>query len=428
MKVRLRVIFFLVFMVAFAYLLAKTITPYWTMVLLTLIFLYVGSIFFFIYYDFKDELNKTIKPWPTVSILIPNFNGEATVKKCVESCKAMRYPKKTEVIVVDDASTDNSYEILKKISGIKLLRQKKNSGKAAALNRAIAESKGEIVACIDSDTYPSEDCLEKMVPLFAEKKVGAVTGLIRVHNPSNFLQRVQEIEYLIGFAFYQSMLSIINAAFVTPGPMCLYRRQMLVESGGYDEENITEDMEIALRIQASKYKIRACHNASIYTEVPRGIRQWLKQRTRWYRGRVYNTWKYRHMLFNQEYGALGTFSFPITFFLDFASVFVFFVISAMLVDTLRYAILMALAWAKVSAFPVLQAPVVIINSSAFFFYFVLICVFAFSTYFSFVIAKQKISFKNIPPMLFIIFVYSVGVAFVWLYAFLNELNRSEYKW
>jgi len=165
-----------------------------------------------------------------------------------EHVKNLNYPSKKEIIVVDDGSNDNSQNILKKIKGIKTILKKKNEGKAAALNDGITAAKGGYVVTIDSDTYPESDCLEKMVS-HMEEGISAVTGFVRAHNTKGIVEKIQEVEYLIAFGFFQKVLSDINAILVTPGPMSLYRKSVLKKIGGFDEKNITEDMEIAFRIR-----------------------------------------------------------------------------------------------------------------------------------------------------------------------------------
>ena len=143
------------------------------------------------------------KKWPLVSVIIPSYNTRHTIFECIRACKAMDYPGQFEIVVVDDGSTDGSEEALSKTEGIRLLRNEKNRGKAAALNFAISQARGEIVACIDSDTYPKKDVLEKAVKHFYEdEKVASVVVFVCVNNPRSLLQRIQEIEYWISFGFF----------------------------------------------------------------------------------------------------------------------------------------------------------------------------------------------------------------------------------
>jgi len=311
MNIKPRTILVFLLLVSAVYFLVKTVSVYWIIILFNVILIYINAVFLFAYLEFKKKKKPIPKNWPTVSIVIPNYNGANTIEKSVEAVKSLEYPLKKEIIVVDDGSTDSSKEILKKIRGIKVISKKKNEGKAAGLNDALKIVKGEVFVAIDSDTFPAKDALMKMVPRF-EKGVGAITGLVRASNPDNFVAKIQEIEYLVAFGFFQTVLSEINGVFVTPGPMSVYDTKIMRQIGGYDETNITEDMEIALRLQKHRYRIIAVPEAHIYTEVPTKLSQLFRQRIRWYRGKFVNTCKYKEILFNPKYGEFGMFSFPFT--------------------------------------------------------------------------------------------------------------------
>ena len=106
--------------------------------------------------------------------------------------------------MVDDASTDDTFAIAKRFPQVEVIKHEKNLGKAASINLALKKTKGELVACIDSDTYPARDALKRMVALFNEPKVGAATALICVEKPKSFVQKVQEIEYHAAFGFWHT--------------------------------------------------------------------------------------------------------------------------------------------------------------------------------------------------------------------------------
>ncbi|PIN83613.1 hypothetical protein COV61_02605, partial [Candidatus Micrarchaeota archaeon CG11_big_fil_rev_8_21_14_0_20_47_5] len=213
------------------------------------IFVFLSYLVLWVDGAWEDREPAEPKKWPHVSLIIPSYNSGHTIFKCVEACKKLKYPGKLDIAVVDDGSRDGSYEKLSEMEGIEVIRKKKNEGKASAMNTGILASRGEIVGCVDSDTYPKEDALLHAVKYFEEKKVGAVVLFINTTPPKNFVQAVQEIEYWISFGFFFKTIAAIDGLYVTPGPMALYRKKMFEELGGFDEKNLTEDMEIALRMQ-----------------------------------------------------------------------------------------------------------------------------------------------------------------------------------
>jgi cellulose synthase/poly-beta-1,6-N-acetylglucosamine synthase-like glycosyltransferase len=249
-----------------------------------------------------------MKKFPSVSIIIPAHNEEEDVGETIKSVKKMKYPRSKEIIVVDDGSTDKTYETAKKFRGVRVLR-KKQGGKASALNFGLNRAKGEIVVCIDSDSYPEKNALLKTVPFF-EKGVAAVTTSVLVKNTKGMLERLQGIEYAM-VAWSRKLFEFMNAVYATPGPMSLYRKDILKKVGGFDEKNLTEDIEIAWRLIKNNYDIKMSLDTKVYTNVPKTIKKWWHQRVRWNIGGMQTTLKYLRLFAKKEFGSVGTFLLPL---------------------------------------------------------------------------------------------------------------------
>lgn len=244
--------------------------------------------------------------FPSLTILIPAHNEEKAIARSISAVKSMRYPRPFEIIVLNDGSTDGTGEIAKGIKGVKVLTFDRKMGKAKSLNKGVGVAKGELVATIDADTYPSRDALLKMVGHFGDRKVGAAVTLVTVKKPGNFLQKIQYMEYYVAFGFWHKALSIVDGLHVTPGPMSIYRKSALLEAGGFDEDNLTEDMEIAFALKKAGYRIECSVNTKVETDVPDTLKGYFRQRLRWYRGAIYNLLvKHRDMVFNRSYGTFG---------------------------------------------------------------------------------------------------------------------------
>lgn len=395
--------------------------------LLILGFVFINSVFLFAFFEVPDKKKPRMEKWPFVSIVIPNYNGEKTVPACIDAVKKMEYSGRKEIIVVDDGSKDSSAKILRAVKGIRLVAKPRNAGKGEALNTGIAAARGDAIVTIDSDTYPSKDSLVKMVPMLAGN-VGAVTGFVRAANAKGLVEKIQEIEYLVAFGFFQTVLSDINAILVTPGPMSVYSAKAMKEIGGFDEKNITEDMEIAFRLREHGYRIVANTDTQIYTEVPATIVHLFRQRVRWYRGKFFNTVKYSKMLFNPKYGEFGMFTFPFSVIVEWCVVlFVFIFIAANIENVARFAGILVQSYSlgiDLSAI----APKLLLFDSSLIFYLIGACFYVFFLYLSHALAKNDIGLRKLPEMLVFIVVYGFFILAVFFYGFLKEINTSDYAW
>ncbi len=290
------------------------------------IFVFIGVFWILVLLENKGSGDKKIRgKLPKVSVVIPAYNEEKTIEKCIRSILSLDYPKKLlEIIVVNDCSKDSTEEIARGLQkyGVKILTNKNNKGKSYSLNRGIKAATGSLVACIDADSIVDKNALKNMVGYFSDKDVGCVTPAVKIWNPKSLLERVQHVEYLLN-VFLRKMLAFVDAVHVTPGVFSVYRRQLLLDTGGFDEHTLTEDMEIALKIHKAGYKIENSVNAVSYTLCPTGWKELFNQRLRWYRGAFENMYKCRGMMFNKKYGNLGIFLLPFNLISTLLIIFIF---------------------------------------------------------------------------------------------------------
>ena len=246
----------------------------------------------------------------SVSVLVPAFNEQKSIKGTVESVLKSDYKYLKEIIIINDGSTDRTLKIArqleKKHSKVKVFN-KKNSGKADSLNQALKIAKGELIAVVDADSYPDRNALSSMVGYFNDKKTGAVTTRILVRNRNNFIRKMQAVEYKI-IAFTRKLLGFLDAIYVTPGPMALYNKSVLLQIGGFDRKNMTEDIEITWRLIHEGYKIKMSFLSKASTVAPNTLRKWFRQRIRWNIGGFQTILKYKHCFFRK--GMLGFFILP----------------------------------------------------------------------------------------------------------------------
>jgi cellulose synthase/poly-beta-1,6-N-acetylglucosamine synthase-like glycosyltransferase len=258
----------------------------------------------------SPELDRN-KKLPKVSIIISAYNEENKIADSIKSLKSIDYPKDLyEVVILNDGSKDKTSEVVKRYADGKhvvFVDNKKNKGKAACLNQGISLAKGEFVACMDADSVVPKNILKKTIPYFDNHEIGAVTVSVEVKQPKNLLQKVIQLEYILGLSLFLKVFSSFNCIHVTPGPFSIYRKSVLEEIGCFDVNNITEDLEIAYRIHKSGHKIANCMTTCVRTITPHNFRLLYRQRRRWYSGALLTLWQHKSMLFRKKTGLFGYF-------------------------------------------------------------------------------------------------------------------------
>lgn len=292
------------------------------------------AIFWLHVVSLKEEKHKNENYFPFVSLVVPARNEEKGLGKTIHSLATLDYPlEKKEIIIVDHGSSDRTATIAEELiarypqQNIFLVRiaHQKGHMKAHAFNAGLARAKGEFVACVDADTIVLRNCLREMVPYFQEKTVGAVISTIKVHQARNIYEKIQHLEYIFA-TFTRNLMSKIDTLHVTPGALSIYRKELFDRYGGFEEDNITEDLEMAMRLRYHNYSIKLAQNSVTYTKVPDTFHSLWHQRVRWFRGFIYNSLKYRKMAFNKDYKMIGTFQYPLNFISLFTIILMFFLL------------------------------------------------------------------------------------------------------
>jgi poly-beta-1,6 N-acetyl-D-glucosamine synthase len=288
-----------------------------TITIIYLVYIFIALYFLFLFTLVFIQNRKEIFSIPksnrnySVSVLIPAFNEEESIKGTVESILKSDYKNLVEIIIINDGSSDNTLKIAKqleeKYSKVSVF-DKKNSGKADSLNQALKIVKGELVAIVDADSYPDKEAISSMIGYLDDEKVGAVTTRILVRNKDNFLGKMQSIEYKV-IAFTRKMLGFLDSIYVTPGPLALYRKSALSKINGFDSKNMTEDIEATWNLIHEGYKVRMSFVSKVTTVAPETLKKWFTQRIRWNIGGYQTILKYKHCFFRK--GILGIFILPL---------------------------------------------------------------------------------------------------------------------
>ncbi|HEY9217867.1 MAG TPA: glycosyltransferase [Phenylobacterium sp.] len=301
---------------------------------------------------------------PPITLLVPAFNEELTIVESVRSLLALQYPN-FEVVVVNDGSGDGTmqvlrdsfelrpaqrhYEVLAPCKPIRavyaaanqprlLVVDKENGGKSDALNAAMNLARAPIVCSMDADSLLESDALLRAVRPFLEdpERVVAVGGTVRIANgcriehgrvlevgvPKNLLALLQTVEYLRAFLMARLAFSRLDTLTIISGAFGLFRRQAVLDVGGYSHGTVGEDMELVIKLHkhfrrlGQPYRIAFIPEPVCWTEAPETLGVLARQRARWHRGTLETFARHRDMLCNPTYGRIGTFGFGYILLVD----------------------------------------------------------------------------------------------------------------
>jgi len=309
----------------------------------------------------RDPLFKS-RLMPAISIIAPAHNEELSIAQSTRSMLQLEYPEH-EVIVVNDGSDDRTLQILIEefhlyrsarqplhnfatapVNGVYesqnlklLVIDKENGGKSDSLNAALNYAGTPLIAAVDSDSLLESNSLLLVVrPFLEDENTVAVGGIIRVVNgctvengavtrvgaPPSLLTKFQVVEYLRAFLGGRVALSYMNSLLLISGAFGLFRRDSLIEAGGFEVGSLAEDLELVIRLhrinreKKRAYKIVFVPTPVCWTEVPDSWKNLGIQRKRWQRGGVESMWKHRSMLFNPRFGIVGCFGMPYLLLLE----------------------------------------------------------------------------------------------------------------
>lgn len=287
-----------------------------TVIYLIFTFIAFYSLFLFIllYIQNRKEIFTYPKPKKdySLSMVIPCYNEGKTIEETIKSVLNSGYKNLKKIVVVDDCSKDGSFEIIKKLAEkypkVIAVQTPKNTGNAAgSKNYGAKFVDTELIGFSDGDSFIEVGSIDKMVGFFNDEKVGSVTSSVLVSNRVNFITNLQAIEYKV-IKFSRKLLEFIDSIYVTPGPLGIFRKSAFDKIGGFDQNNMTEDIEITWHLQSEGYKIKMGVPARSYTVAPTTVGVWIKQRNRWNIGGLQTIGKYKKTWFRK--GMLGSFILP----------------------------------------------------------------------------------------------------------------------
>ena len=310
--------------------------------------------------DAEDYKSVQESPYSIpVSIIAPSFNEELMAVPVVRSLLAQAYPT-TEVIAVDDGSTDGTlaaliaafdleprrvfYRTTLSTKPVRMVYRsrteprltvvsKDNGGKADALNCGVNFARYRYLCCVDGDTMFAPDAVLKAMTLISKdpaRIVGAASlfGISltpeTIGDPAytgptvngHLLGDFQHLDMMRAFVDYRAAWSRLDCMLCVSGGYGMWRRDVIVEVGGFSSEFTCEDIEMTFRVhekmlrEKRPYRIVSLPSLVAQTEGPSKIASLVSQRARWQRVTLETIWHYRRMFLRPTYRTVGMLGVP----------------------------------------------------------------------------------------------------------------------
>ncbi len=267
---------------------------------------------------------------PRVCVLIPAHNEEKVIRRTLEAMLKFDYPsEKLEIVVINDGSSDETGSIVKEIASrdsrvrcYDVPKGEGGRGKSRALNLGLSRTDAEVIAVYDADNQPLPDALKYLVTeLLLHPDLGAVLGNFRtINKDKTWLTRFISIETLSFQAILQAGRWALFKVSTLPGTNFVIWKHLLDDLKGWDEDAITEDSELSIRVYMKGFRIKYIPFAVTLEQEPETLSVWAKQRTRWVRGNNYVVGKFFKEITQFENKFLG---FEILYLLSLYYVFLF---------------------------------------------------------------------------------------------------------
>lgn len=269
----------------------------------------------------RREIKKGAPIYPGISFVVPAFNEERLISRCVLSlfkCAA-KYLGRSEIIVVDDGSTDYTYETawstIEKYQRYvpqvtaKVVRHSGNLGRAEAIRTGLNKAMMEIVCVVDADSWWELNTLSELINFVNAEGKGAVTGYIHPtdgNHERNLFVIFQQQEYSHALAVFRCAQALKDAVFIVPGPLGLQETNKLREI--FNEKrarSVTEDLEVTLEMHKRGMSVGYAENARSITIAPTSLGMFWNQRLRWFTGGLHNLLGiHRNMLWKNKWVSL----------------------------------------------------------------------------------------------------------------------------
>lgn len=229
-----------------------------------------------------------LKNQPLVSIIIPCYNEGEVIIETIAQIEKLNYPN-FEVLTVNDGSSDNTLEILHKLSEsydfLRVINLTKNRGKSMAMRMGVMSANAEYIVCIDGDVLLDVNSVTYLIySLQFNSRIGGVAGNPRVRNRRSILGNLQTIEFSSLFTLIKRAQQNTGRIFTISGAICGFKRTALQDVNFWGTDMITDDIDITWRLQLKGWRVHFQPSALGWVRMPETVKGLWNQRLRWAQG------------------------------------------------------------------------------------------------------------------------------------------------
>src|SRR4051794_2437989 len=250
-----------------------------------------GGLTFYVLREHKDTTERDYPPatevWPPITILVPCYNEADNAEETFSAAVSVDYPD-FEVIAINDGSRDDTGAVLdrlvERLLRLRVVHLAVNRGKANAMNAGALLARHELLVCIDGDALLDPQALRWIARTFRRNGIGGIAGNPRIRNRTSLLGRLQVGEFSSIVGLIRRAQTMYGRLFTVSGVLCAFRKRALEEAGWWSPHTITEDIDVAWRVQLAGWRVVYEPRAIVWVLMPETLKGLWRQRLRWAQG------------------------------------------------------------------------------------------------------------------------------------------------
>jgi len=271
----------------------------------------------------RDEPPHDVHSVPKVSLVFPTYNEDKVIARKMENVFSLDYPRdKLEIIVVDDASTDKTVELLEKLAreNVKIIRHNARKGYNQAMITGTKCASGDIIALTDAGALQDQKALKILVKHFADPMTGGVTGRQVILNWKEGIGPKFEKDYSKFYNFMRKREAVLDSTFEAKGEISAFKREIV--ENVFDlrlNDRGTFDLYLGYLARIIGFKVIYDEDAVFYEYAPRSMKEWFRQKVNRAIITLDTMSMFRTAIFNKRFGLFGLLILPFRFLISFVS-------------------------------------------------------------------------------------------------------------